>query len=229
MASVYNYHPETGVYLTENTARLDPIDGNPMVPAHATLQPPPATAANQIAVWESDAWTLKSDFRGHEYWLADGSRTVIAEIGDQPPEGALNAPPPPTLDQIKANARGWVIGWINAVTAQVTDKYARDEVAAFGSKREDAARHLAGEDATGLLVEEAALTGETTQELAQSILDNNARYVEIIAKFTGARRVAFAAIQTASGGAEVETALEYMRSTPTTIANEMGLLVPEYP
>lgn len=103
MSTLYHFEPSNGAYLHSANARLDPIERKPMVPANATLLAPPETGAREVAIWFKDAWSIKPDHRGAEYWLADGSHHTIAEIGDVPPEGALDsAPPIPREDQRKA-------------------------------------------------------------------------------------------------------------------------------
>lgn len=43
-----------------------------------------------------------SDWRGHRYWLPDGSKHVISNTGEEPPAGALEVAPPPPLESVKA-------------------------------------------------------------------------------------------------------------------------------
>jgi hypothetical protein len=47
--------------------------------------------------WDASAndWRAVPDYRGHSYWLADGSFHTIDDIGVSPPADALDSPPPP--------------------------------------------------------------------------------------------------------------------------------------
>jgi hypothetical protein len=64
-----------------------------MVPAWATLTPPPELAAHQVATFDGQAWVVVPDWRGHVYWLADGTRAQITELATEPPADALDAAP----------------------------------------------------------------------------------------------------------------------------------------
>lgn len=76
------------------------------VPYDGRLKQPPAVGPNQIQRSLGDAadsdWEVIPDWRGHRYWLSDGSEHVITTEGISPPEGALAAKPPPTLTELKA-------------------------------------------------------------------------------------------------------------------------------
>ena len=83
------YHSDhAGNYTHQTEARRDPIAGEPMVPAGATLTAPPS-ADNKIARWDdaTGKWSLVADHRG-QYWTADGGQVEITESGVSPPVGA---------------------------------------------------------------------------------------------------------------------------------------------
>ena len=71
------------------------------------IKPKPEAGEHQVAQWDAESkdWQLVADYEGHTYWLADGSRHTINQVGVSPPEGALDAPPPPTLEQVQATKR----------------------------------------------------------------------------------------------------------------------------
>lgn len=94
MATLYHSDPATGAYAGATEARLDPIDGAPLVPRYATLTPPPDPAEGHLAVLQDGAWREVPDQRGVIYWLPDGTEHKITELGQTPPEGALLAKPP---------------------------------------------------------------------------------------------------------------------------------------
>ena len=84
------YHcDQQGNYTHQTEARLDPIGGEPMVPAGATLTAPPPAADNKIARWDdaTGKWSQVDDYRG-QYWTADGGQAEITESGVSPPVGA---------------------------------------------------------------------------------------------------------------------------------------------
>ncbi|MEM7422101.1 MAG: DUF4376 domain-containing protein [Pseudomonadota bacterium] len=103
MPEVYHYDDVTGALLASTQARLDPIDGGPMVPRSATLEAPPSFGDGKIAVRENDQWAILTDRRGEVYWLADGSSHEILAIGEEPPAGAYTTPPPPSQDTLSAH------------------------------------------------------------------------------------------------------------------------------
>lgn len=81
---------------------LDPMRGTPRVPAGATPIAPPDTGENEAARWNGEAWEVVQDWLGHVYWLADGSRHEITELGVEPPADALDEAPPEPLEDIAA-------------------------------------------------------------------------------------------------------------------------------
>ena len=100
---IYNYHPDTNAYLGQSTARPNPLEPDAwLIPAYATTDAPPSAGESQTAVYANGSWSLVPDWRGHKYWLADGSEHTITTLGDEPPAGALDEPPPPTLVEQKA-------------------------------------------------------------------------------------------------------------------------------
>lgn len=104
---IYNYSKVTGEYLGATTAKLDPIDGLPLVPAFATATVPPATGQYQVAVFENEAWTVKEDHRDRDAWLiTDASRVVIELIGPQP--DAVTFFDPSALSYPKWDGAKWV-------------------------------------------------------------------------------------------------------------------------
>jgi len=104
MSTIYNYHNATGEYIGEQVARLDPIEGIPLVPAHATtIQPILTPSENEALVFNvlAQEWSIMADFRGESYYLEDGTYYTISAIGEEKPENALEELPtfPPTLEE----------------------------------------------------------------------------------------------------------------------------------
>lgn len=100
--TLYAYDPVTGEYTTTAEADPSPLeDGVYLYPAYTTDVAPPNADDHQSAVYQDGAWTLVPDWRGHTYWLSDGTEHTIDEINVSPPADALDAAPPPTLDTLK--------------------------------------------------------------------------------------------------------------------------------
>lgn len=94
--TAYIYDKNTNEYLGKTQADQSPLEeGVWIYPAFTTDQKPPDAGANQTAVFSGDAWALVPDWRGHTYWLADGSEHKIEALGEEPSADALDTPPPP--------------------------------------------------------------------------------------------------------------------------------------
>ncbi|WP_246882696.1 phage tail assembly chaperone [Pseudomonas sp. MWU349] len=105
--TIYHAHPETGEFLGEGEARLDPIeDSFLLIPAHATQAKPPAASGHQAAVLQAGEWLLKPDYRGLVYSTADGSAVQHFDLGDLP-EGFTHLVPPG--EDFAWSDKGWVL------------------------------------------------------------------------------------------------------------------------
>ena len=102
---LHSYHPRTGEYLGEIDAPENPrAPGQYLAPAFCATDNPPEIPEGSAAVWRDGQWVILADNRGTEYWLPDGSRHVIEDLGESVPAGALLvAPPPPApgLEQVQ--------------------------------------------------------------------------------------------------------------------------------
>ena len=89
MTDLYHYD-EKGYYTHQTEARLDPIGGEPLVPAWATLVAPLPAVKTQIARWNETQvqWSQVVDYRGRRYWTARAGLIEISEPGVGPPMGA---------------------------------------------------------------------------------------------------------------------------------------------
>ncbi len=91
---IYHYDPD-GVYVGSSEADPSPLEpGVFLIPARATALAPPHTGENEAAVFDGAGWTVKPDFRGAVYWLADGEKRDIVDVGEAIPADALSEPPP---------------------------------------------------------------------------------------------------------------------------------------
>ena len=113
--NIWHFDPITGEFLSQSDAEPDPMEeGRFLLPAYATFKSPPEVAAGQVAVMSDTGWTVKSDLRGAQYWLTDGSRHTIGKIGEDKPADALDAAPvlPPTDADINAEiVRRIALAW----------------------------------------------------------------------------------------------------------------------
>ncbi|MFI9653962.1 hypothetical protein ABGV17_04420 [Guyparkeria sp. GHLCS8-2] len=92
---IFHLHPQTGEFVGQGKADPDPLnDGEFLIPANAVPTAPPTAGHNEAAVYSKGQWSLVPDYRGTEYWLADGSHHEISELGIEMPADALDSPPP---------------------------------------------------------------------------------------------------------------------------------------
>lgn len=86
--TVFNYHPVNKEYVGAAQADESPLEpGEYLVPAFATLKPPPATAVRETAVFNEgdDDWVVTPDYRSVSlYSTVDGHAIAVTEIGAQP-------------------------------------------------------------------------------------------------------------------------------------------------
>ncbi|RAH37529.1 DUF4376 domain-containing protein [Halomonas sp. SL1] len=115
----------------------------PRIPAGATSSEPPATGKREAARWSGQAWEIVSDWRGHVYWLADGSRHEITELGVEPPADGLDEQPPASLDTLAARQRA-------AIAAALADALAAGMAYTMPDGTEETVQMLA-EDRQNLL------------------------------------------------------------------------------
>ncbi|MGM0912768.1 MAG: hypothetical protein ACQEWZ_00250 [Pseudomonadota bacterium] len=90
-------------------APLDPMRGEPRIPAGSTGIEPPATGPHETALWNGETWEVLPDWRGLVYWLSNGSRQEIIELGIEPPADALDQPPPEPLADRAARQRAAIV------------------------------------------------------------------------------------------------------------------------
>jgi hypothetical protein len=90
------------VFTKQIAAKKDPVSEKWMIPAFSTnVELIPEKSGHQ-RYFKDDAWHYVVDNTGTDYWLADGSKHTITELGEVLPEGALLEEPPkpePTFEQ----------------------------------------------------------------------------------------------------------------------------------
>lgn len=87
---IYNYHRETGEFISATQARPNPEDaGQFLIPAFATQIRPPAIKDKEAAVFNGSVWQVMPDYRETTYWLPDGTENTITALNMPIPEDAL--------------------------------------------------------------------------------------------------------------------------------------------
>ncbi|MCE8002538.1 hypothetical protein [Billgrantia ethanolica] len=158
---IWDIHPtdRTAIDPAGREAPRDPMRQQPRIPAGATSIAPPETGEHQAARWTGEAWVVVPDWRGHVYWLADGSRHEITELGKEPPADALDVEPPEKVDTLAARKRVDIDAASVAALDQVRSDYPDYEQLSW-ERQEREARDGAGPliqaiaDARGLSLEE---------------------------------------------------------------------------
>jgi hypothetical protein len=90
------------VLIGMTSARKDPVTDEYPIPAYATTVPALEAKDGYQQHFKNNAWHYIVDNIGTEYWLADGSKHTITELGEALPEGALLEEPPkpePTFEE----------------------------------------------------------------------------------------------------------------------------------
>ncbi|WP_422459129.1 hypothetical protein [Endozoicomonas sp. ALB115] len=141
---VYKYDDETGEYLNPISLQKNPKHPNKyLVPPKNTLSAkPPKAINNQTVVVNASRtdWCLVPDFRGKEYYLHDGSFHKIENLGETPPEDALDEPPPPSLDILATQKLHSINTIANAILEPITSTYPKTEVVSWDKQEVEARR-----------------------------------------------------------------------------------------
>jgi len=83
---IYHYDRLTGVLTGQSVADLDPIEGKPLIPAHATSIAPPASRPGYASVFKvlKSAWEQAPDNRGVVYDTSTQEETTHYDLGPLP-------------------------------------------------------------------------------------------------------------------------------------------------
>lgn len=77
---IYHYSDD-GVYAGATEARENPKrPGEYLIPAKATLTPPPATRSGEIAIYANNSWSVIVDPRGTYYNVSTHAQVVVNDI-----------------------------------------------------------------------------------------------------------------------------------------------------
>ncbi|MCQ8103235.1 DUF4376 domain-containing protein [Methylomonas sp. SURF-2] len=164
MKTVYLYDPSTGAYRSTYDAQESPlVPGQFIAPTHSVdVAPTPEPGA--WPVWQSGAWVNVPDHRGAVYYLPDGSRHEIAELGIEPPPYALESAPVTVAQLLEAldveRSRRWRAGFPVQIGGGITKWFHSDEFSLtqhLGLK--DKARDLLA--AGGAMSDAITISGQT--------------------------------------------------------------------
>lgn len=134
---IFHYHPENGEYLGEGLADKDPmVEGNWLIPAYATKVEHPEYSEGEIPVFVDGKWVISVDNRGVEYWLSDGSKHKITEIGVSIPEDALFEDPTPIVDPYSLAEHVWVKSELTLVDKELMYHWTSDTKRASYTEQE---------------------------------------------------------------------------------------------
>lgn len=98
LTKIYHYHPETNEFIGQTPAKLDPLEGKVLVPAHATIVEVyfNDVGENETYVFNGNDWILTADFRNKTFYKEDGSSVTIDKLGELPDvHWSTDAPEPP--------------------------------------------------------------------------------------------------------------------------------------
>lgn len=123
---IYHYHSKTKEFIGTGEADKDPMDANNwLIPAHACTEEPLENKDGFAAVrvgGKHGEWQQLIDKRGTKYWLADGSKHTINEIGVDVPNDALLSPPEPTQAELSAEKAKSEHYWVKSELDSTTIK-----------------------------------------------------------------------------------------------------------
>ena len=145
--------------------------------------------------------------------------------GVRVPSVTPNPEPPDLYPNIEA-ARTAMLGFINALTAKITDQYPAAEVLAWSSKAEAARAVIAGTaraDQIDMIQIEAEIKETTLLDQANAIVAKAKPYEAISAKVSGLRQATDAGIVAATTSAEREAVLDAAQAQAATLAAAYGL------
>lgn len=222
---IYNYDRSTGAYVS--TSAADPSPREPgvfLIPAHATEVAPPATQANECAVFNADGrtWSVVPDYRGRVFYsTTTGEHVEITELGKTPADLGFTDQEPPAgfvtwggtaWQHDVERTRAAALSAIDATAGAARARYitvAPGQEATYILKAQQAAAFKAGGysgPAPGLVQAEMDATGATAQAAADDILAQEAAWAYKAAQIESARRRGKVAAGNAADAAAVEAA-----------------------
>jgi hypothetical protein len=102
MLNAFDRSTKFWVFTGEVKQQIDPLSKDPVPLRYATDKELPPEKGGFVRGFVTGEWKYYVDNTGTEYWLADGSKHTITELGEELPEGALLEEPPtpePTFEE----------------------------------------------------------------------------------------------------------------------------------
>lgn len=94
---IFNYHPETGEFISTEPVEFDPREGLPLVPRYATLVTVIPVAIGNVAAFNGTMWETHVDNRGVVYDTSTAEAFSFEELGPLP---SLYTPKVPTHNTV---------------------------------------------------------------------------------------------------------------------------------
>jgi hypothetical protein len=218
MSTAYLYDRETGEYLGGIEADLDPLEGQPLLPAWATWDAPPTPGSGESAVFDraADAWMVVADARGQRAWSkTDGTEQVVTALGPLPADWTTAEPPA----HATWSEGQWAVDLTRAKQACLTALNASFEAAlasvqsatpeserATWARQDDEARgvELGTWRAPPLLSAIAAARGVSVEWLAERVRAKSAALADLVGPLVGLRQKLEDQVEAATSLAELE-------------------------
>lgn len=206
---LYHYDTVSGEFLGSSVADADPMNaGQYLMPAFCTRAQPPEAAANEKAVWQDGAWVLVPDWRGHVYWLPDGTRGQVIGLGDTLPADALQDCP---LHRLIADALVMIDRQAEAARLQFITP-GEGQAWTYQRKEREAEAFLAADDPdpADYPVLSACIPGDGADlaAVAQTVLAARDEWLQVGAVIEGIRRAAKVEIAAAADAAAIQTIMD---------------------
>lgn len=184
---ICHYDRETGEFIDSSEAQESPLELDVfLVPAHATTTPPPAPVAGFKPAWNGCTWEMRLDRRGEVYYLPDGARGVVRDLGETPPpDSTPEMPLEPSrrkaladVDAVAGNARARFITVLPGQDAIYDEKL-----------RQAQHLHHIGGGPLSFIHAEARATGRQPEEVAAGILFARNRWMSVHATAIESARI----------------------------------------
>ena len=225
---IYNYHPVTREFLNESVADPDPLsEGQWLIPAHATDHAPTIEPSeNEVLVIneDGDRWSRVVDLRGETYWLNDGEKIVITELGDVIPPTALREEPDiRTTEEAITDAIELIKSRHAQVLADLSGNATVEERDTWPLQKEWSVKYLAsqGEYEKALLLglmtqaEVTALGENAAQVMAEKIIAKSAAMDLLTSKAGGLKRTAEEILNSVTDKEQIPAILESLEQQMT--------------
>ncbi|WP_425063193.1 hypothetical protein [Pyruvatibacter mobilis] len=161
-------------------------------------------------MYQTDRWSLVPDWRGHTYWLPDGSHHTINDIGVEPPATALSEAPAPSM----SDARSAAIRLVDAAAENARLAYITPgdgQAMTYDYKVNEAAACVSDpaptEEAYPFLAACLGVDGESLAEVAAAVLARRDAWQTIGAQIERSRLLAKQAISNAVDHEAIEAVL----------------------